>query len=224
MAKKKRNEKSRKKTRADGSAKGGRSVNPASSALAAGANDAEASGPPALLKKPMQPTKVERSSTATPSKQGGQRKKAGRKNQVPLPKPPRPRSKKHSGDVPGSWHPDPRSRAERPVDASETSPEPVLPMSSVEPRPPSPGDVGNILAVLADTTDPELRYELATAELAGHVQAIEQLSSIRADAVAAAYASNSSVRGLAQRLGVSPSRVHQLIQESKSRAAKAAVT
>lgn len=81
------------------------------------------------------------------------------------------------------------------------------------------GDDGDVLAALAATADPEERYVLATAELAAHVEAIERLSSIRADAVAAAYASGGSVRVLAQRLGVSPSRVHQLIQESKARAA-----
>ncbi len=80
------------------------------------------------------------------------------------------------------------------------------------------GDVGDVLAELADTTDPEARYRLATDELAAHVQAIERLSSIRADAVASAYASSGSVRVLAQRLGVSSTRVHQLIQESKARA------
>jgi transposase-like protein len=42
---------------------------------------------------------------------------------------------------------------------------------------------------------------------------------VRADAAAQAYDSGDSVRSLAQRLGVSPSRVHQLIKEARTRSA-----
>jgi DNA-directed RNA polymerase specialized sigma24 family protein len=103
----------------------------------------------------------------------------------------------------------------RAKDPGGAAPEPAAPGAPAK----RPGDDGDVLAALAATADPEERYVLATAELAAHVEAIERLSSIRADAVAAAYASAGSVRVLAQRLGVSPSRVHQLIQESKARAA-----
>ncbi|HVC66677.1 MAG TPA: hypothetical protein VND44_03710, partial [Acidimicrobiales bacterium] len=121
--------------------------------------------------------------------------------------------KKKREDRPAKSDPSKESgRAEGPGGAT---PEPEAPESP----PRRSGDDGDVLAVLAATADPEERYVLATAELAAHVEAIERLSSIRADAVAAAYASGGSVRVLAQRLGVSPSRVHQLIQESKARAA-----
>ncbi len=110
---------------------------------------------------------------------------------------------------------DPSKKAGRAKGPGGATPEPATPESP----PRRSGDDGDVLAVLAATADPEERYVLATAELAAHVEAIERLSSIRADAVAAAYASGGSVRVLAQRLGVSPSRVHQLIQESKARAA-----
>jgi len=67
--------------------------------------------------------------------------------------------------------------------------------------------------------DPQVRYRQATEELERHQQAIERLSSVRADAAAQAYDSGDSVRSLARRLGVSPSRVHQLIQEARARSA-----
>jgi hypothetical protein len=50
----------------------------------------------------------------------------------------------------------------------------------------------------------------------------ERLSSVRANAASAAYESGDTVRALAEQLGVSPSRVHQLIQESKARTSKKA--
>lgn len=113
---------------------------------------------------------------------------------------------------------DPSKKAGRAKGPGGATPEPAAP--DAPPRR-SGGNGGDrdVLAALAGTADPEERYVLATAELAAHVEAIERLSSIRADAVAAAHASGGSVRVLAQRLGVSPSRVHQLIQESKARAA-----
>ena len=126
---------------------------------------------------------------------------------------PRETPKKKREDRPAKS--DRSKRARRSEGPGGVTPEPAAPDAS----PPRSRDDGDVLAVLAATADPEERYVLATAELAAHVEAIERLSSVRADAVAAAHASGGSVRVLAQRLGVSPSRVHQLIQESKARAA-----
>jgi DNA-directed RNA polymerase specialized sigma24 family protein len=78
------------------------------------------------------------------------------------------------------------------------------------------------LAWLNGVPDPQERYRRATEELEKHQQAVEKLSSVRALAVTDAYESGDSVRGLAERLGVSPSRVHQLIQEAKVQPAKEA--
>lgn len=75
------------------------------------------------------------------------------------------------------------------------------------------------VASLERLPDPDERYRQATEELERHQQAIERLSSVRADAAAEAYDSGDSVRSLAQRLGVSPSRVHQLIKEARARSA-----
>ena len=76
------------------------------------------------------------------------------------------------------------------------------------------------LAWLEGVPDPRERYRRATEELEKHQQAVERLSSVRALAAADAYESGDSVRALAEQLGVSPSRVHQLIQEAKPRPAK----
>jgi len=86
--------------------------------------------------------------------------------------------------------------------------------------PRSLGDVDGFLAALESITDPERRYEVATEALGEHVKVIERLSAVRGDAVAAAYGAGGSVRSLAQRLGVSPSRVHQLMQEAQARGSR----
>jgi DNA-directed RNA polymerase specialized sigma24 family protein len=65
--------------------------------------------------------------------------------------------------------------------------------------------------------DPQERYRRATAALEKHQRVVEQLSSVRATAASEAYESGETVRALAEQLGVSPSRVHQLIQEAKAR-------
>ncbi len=78
------------------------------------------------------------------------------------------------------------------------------------------------LAWLEGVPDPRERYRRATAELERHQQVVERLSSVRAMAAADAYESGETVRALAEQLGVSPSRVHQLIQESKARPTKGA--
>lgn len=78
------------------------------------------------------------------------------------------------------------------------------------------------LAWLDGVPDPRERYRRATEELERHQQAVVQLSGVRAAAAADAYEEGDSVRALAERLGVSPSRVHQLIQEAKAQPAKAA--
>jgi DNA-directed RNA polymerase specialized sigma24 family protein len=73
------------------------------------------------------------------------------------------------------------------------------------------------LAWLSEIPDPQERYRRATAELERHQEAIVQISSVRAQAAAEAYESGESVRALAERLGLSPSRAHQLIQEANAR-------
>jgi DNA-directed RNA polymerase specialized sigma24 family protein len=73
---------------------------------------------------------------------------------------------------------------------------------------------------LEGVPDPQERYRRATAELEKHQQVVERLSSVRALAASDAYASGDTVRALAEQLGVSPSRVHQLIQEAKAHSAK----
>jgi DNA-directed RNA polymerase specialized sigma24 family protein len=83
-------------------------------------------------------------------------------------------------------------------------------------------DTDSFLVWLESVPDPQERYRRATAELEKHQQVVERLSSVRALAAAAAYESGETVRTLAEQLGVSPSRVHQLIQESKARSAKVA--
>jgi DNA-directed RNA polymerase specialized sigma24 family protein len=76
------------------------------------------------------------------------------------------------------------------------------------------------LSWLEDVPDPRERYRRATEELEKHQQAVEQLSAIRAAAASDAYKSGQTFRALADELGVSPARVHQLIQEAKSRSDK----
>ena len=81
-------------------------------------------------------------------------------------------------------------------------------------------DTEQFLAWLEDVPDPRERYRRATTELEKHQQVIEQLSSVRAEAVSDAYASGETVRALAEELGMSPARLHQLIQQSKARTSK----
>ena len=83
-------------------------------------------------------------------------------------------------------------------------------------------DSDTFLAWLSGVPDPQERYRRATEELEKHQRAVEQLSSVRASAAADAYESGDSVRALAQQLGVSPARVHQLIQEAKAKPEKEA--
>lgn len=89
-----------------------------------------------------------------------------------------------------------------------------------------PSDTGRdtdaFLAWLNGVPDPQERYRRATEELEKHQRAVEQLSSVRALAAADAYESGDSVRALALQLGVSPARVHQLIQEGKAQPEKEA--
>jgi hypothetical protein len=102
----------------------------------------------------------------------------------------------------------------------------IVPLDMAErsvPRTEGPGskdDSEAFLARLESIPDPQERYRRATAELEKHQQVVERLSSVRALAAADAYESGETVRTLAEQLGVSPSRVHQLIQESKARSTK----
>jgi hypothetical protein len=82
------------------------------------------------------------------------------------------------------------------------------------------GRTGAFLEWLKGVPDPQERYRRATDELERYQKAVEELSSLRADAAADAYDSAGSVRGLAAQLGVSPTRAHQLIKESKERPTK----
>jgi DNA-directed RNA polymerase specialized sigma24 family protein len=81
-------------------------------------------------------------------------------------------------------------------------------------------DTERFLAWLEGVPDPQERYRHATRELGRHQEVVERLSSVRASAAADAYESGKTVRALAEQLGVSPSRVHQLISEAKSRSQK----
>jgi len=81
-------------------------------------------------------------------------------------------------------------------------------------------DTEAFVSWLGGVEDPRERYRRATEELEKHQWAVEQLSAVRAAAAADAYDEGDSVRALAARLGVSPSRVHQLIQEAGSRPSK----
>jgi DNA-directed RNA polymerase specialized sigma24 family protein len=90
-------------------------------------------------------------------------------------------------------------------------------------KPPSSSDTEKFLSWLEGVPNPQERYMRATEELEKHQAAVERLSAVRASAAADAYDEGDSVRALAQRLGVSPSRVHQLIQEAaKAQPAKQA--
>jgi phage terminase small subunit len=91
-----------------------------------------------------------------------------------------------------------------------------------EGEPEAKDDTEEFLEWLEGVPDPQERYRRATAELEKHQQVVERLSSVRANAASDAYESGDTVRALAEQLGVSPSRVHQLIQESKARTSKAA--
>ena len=96
-------------------------------------------------------------------------------------------------------------------------------MATGKPSDPTPETTRNtdaFLAWLEDVPDPQERYRRATEELAEHQAAVERLSAVRAHAAADAYDLGTSVRGLAEQLGVSPSRVHQLIQEAKAQPSK----
>jgi hypothetical protein len=110
-----------------------------------------------------------------------------------------------------------RSEAAPPIEGAEQAPQ--TPPTEPVPQPPptqqapqaqrpedlrrTPDDTGAFVAMVEAIPDPQVRYQRATEELERHQQAVER-----------------SVRVLAQRLGVSPSRVHQLIQDAKARSAK----
>ena len=90
----------------------------------------------------------------------------------------------------------------------------------VEGKPTTSNDTEAFVSWLGGVADPRERYRRATSELEKHQRAVEQLSAVRAAAAADAYDEGDSVRALAEHLGVSPSRVHQLIQEAGSRPSK----
>jgi len=91
-----------------------------------------------------------------------------------------------------------------------------------DPTPETTRNTDAFLSWLEQVPDPQERYRRATEELAEHQAAVERLSAVRAHAAADAYDLGTSVRGLAEELGVSPSRVHQLIQEAKGQPTKTA--
>lgn len=70
------------------------------------------------------------------------------------------------------------------------------------------------VAWLGGVQDPRERYRFATKELERHQRAATRLSSVRASAAADAYRDGASVRALARQLGLSASRVHQLIHDA----------
>ena len=81
-------------------------------------------------------------------------------------------------------------------------------------RRPRAADNDRFLSWLDGVADPRERYRHATEELEKHQLAVVRLSSIRASAAADAYGDGVSVRKLAEALGVSPSRIHQLLKEA----------
>jgi DNA-directed RNA polymerase specialized sigma24 family protein len=90
-----------------------------------------------------------------------------------------------------------------------------------EARSPRDGDSEAFLEWLERVPDPRERYRRATEELERHQQAVERLSSLRADAAADAYASGETIRALAEEFDVSPARIHQIIQTASGRPAEA---
>lgn len=75
----------------------------------------------------------------------------------------------------------------------------------------------NFLRVLNQIPDARERYEIATREMEKAQQQVQRLSSLRAHAVAEAYNEGIPVREVARQIGVSPARVHQLIQEARTK-------
>jgi DNA-directed RNA polymerase specialized sigma24 family protein len=119
--------------------------------------------------------------------------------------------KKHTQLTPKKKHTEQTAKKKRTEEAPKKK--------HTEQTPQSEDGADVLVASLERLPDPDERYRQATQELERHQQAIERLSSVRADAAAQAYDSGDSVRSLAQRLGVSPSRVHQLIKEARARSA-----
>ena len=83
-------------------------------------------------------------------------------------------------------------------------------------------DNEQFLNVLAQIPDARRRYQAATREMEKAQRQIQQLSALRAHAVAEAYDEGLPVREVARQIGVSPARVHQLIQEAKTKPSQAA--
>ena len=88
---------------------------------------------------------------------------------------------------------------------------------------PSSGDEA-FLAWLESVPDARTRFEQATTELERHQQLVQRLSAVRATAAADFYDEGESLETIAQRLGVSRARVHQLVQEGRSRRPKPTTT
>jgi len=88
---------------------------------------------------------------------------------------------------------------------------------------PSSGDEA-FLAWLESVPDARTRFEQATTELERHQQLVQRLSAVRAAAAADFYDEGDSLETIAQRLGVSRARVHQLVQEGRSRRPKPTTT
>jgi|GEM_PF-2835924 len=178
----------------------------------------DATTPHSPSKRSGRPDKDKRS-RAKPDERAGAAEDATRK-------PGKGKKKRQAGTAGPPVPPERPARAatepRRAVQSPTRTTPPRAPASGTRPVPRSLGDVDGFVAVLESITDPEQRYVMATEELGGHVKAVERLSAVRGDAAAAAYGAGGSVRSLAQRLGVSPSRVHQLIQESQARASRSA--
>jgi hypothetical protein len=75
---------------------------------------------------------------------------------------------------------------------------------------------------LKGVPDPRERYRRATAQLERHQKAVEELSSLRAKAAADVYDTAGTFRELANELGVSPTRAHQLIKDANGGPSKGA--
>jgi hypothetical protein len=83
-------------------------------------------------------------------------------------------------------------------------------------RPHKAPDTDAFLRWLQTVPDPMERYALATSSLEKYQDAVQQLASLRAGALADAT-EGESLSELARRLGVSRQRAYQIVSESRSR-------
>jgi hypothetical protein len=94
-----------------------------------------------------------------------------------------------------------------------------MPDEEEEQKPDRP-DNEAFMAWLERVPDPEQRYSIATSTLGEFQDMVMRLSTVRAEAVAAA-SEEASISSVARRFGVSRQRAYQLLGESKGKEAAA---